>query len=115
MPVVDDLVIRRLRTLRDAVARPGEDVLGELLALFERDAWLRVKAIEEAVAGGNGEARRQAAHALKGAAGNVGAARVAATAGHVEKHEIAPDVLALLAREVEAAVAALRVHLSAGA
>src|SRR4051812_18827090 len=97
-PVVDDVVVARLRLLRDQVARPGEDVLGELLGLFERDAKVRMDAIIAAVSAEHVatelarpldatramEARRQAAHALKGSAGNVGAARVAALAAHVE-------------------------------
>jgi HPt (histidine-containing phosphotransfer) domain-containing protein len=53
-----------------------------------------------------------AAHALKGAAANIGAARVAATAGHVEKNEIDEAVAELLHQEVEAALQALRTRLA---
>jgi HPt (histidine-containing phosphotransfer) domain-containing protein len=121
LPIVDEIAVKRLRQLRDQVAKPGEDVLGELLGLFERDARVRVDAIRAAVALGTGalgtgaaaaEARRQAAHALKGAAGNIGAARVAATAGHVEKNEIDEAVVDLLRDEVEAALQALRSRLA---
>lgn len=118
VPVVDEIAVRRLRQLRDQVARPGEDVLAELLGLFERDAHVRVKALRAAVAlaatdvAASAEARRQAAHALKGAAGNIGAARVALTAGHAEKNDIDGTVVDLLHREVEAALQALRTRLA---
>lgn len=110
--MVDELAVKRLQQLRDQVARPGEDVLGELVALFERDARLRVNAIRDAVATGAAEARRQAAHALKGAAGNIGAARVAATAAHVEKEDVDVEIAELLHREVEVALQALRTRLA---
>ena len=112
IPVVDDVVVARLRLLRDQVARPGEDVLGELLALFERDALLRLHAIAEAIRAGSSEGRRQAAHALKGSAGNVGAARVAALAAHVENNPCLADVVARLEQEIAVAVAALRLRLA---
>lgn len=112
VPVVDEIAVRRLRQLRDQVARPGEDVLGELLGLFERDAILRIAALRAALAiadvTASAEARRQAAHALKGAAGNIGAARVALTAAHVEATEVELAVVELLGSEVEAAIRALR-------
>lgn len=112
VPVVDDVVIERLRALRDQVARPGEDVLGELLALFVNDTRVRIRAIRTALAEDNGEARRQAAHALKGSAGNVGARRVAEVAAFLEKGApVAADV-DLLEGEVESAIAALRLRLS---
>lgn len=107
--------MRRLRQLRDQVARPGEDVLGELLGLFARDARLRVEALRASLAMGGpegAEARRQAAHALKGASANIGAARVAATAAHMEKNEIDAAVVELLHQEVEAALPALRTWLA---
>lgn len=115
VPIVDEIAVNRLRQLRDQVARPGEDVLGELLGLFERDARARVAALRATLVEGGAaapEARRQAAHALKGAAGNIGAARVAATAAHVEKNDVAADVIDLLNQEVEAALVALRARLS---
>src|SRR5205823_10755726 len=81
--VVDDVVVRRLLTLRDQVAKPGEDVLGELLQLFERDSRVRLLALKDALAARDSGARKSAAHALKGSAGNVGARRVAAIAAHI--------------------------------
>lgn len=108
-PVIDDVVVERLCLLRDRVARPGEDVLGELLSLFERDAHVRLDDLARAR---SREEQRLSAHALKGAAANVGAARVAAWAAHIEKNECCAEALAQLAREITAAVAALRVRLA---
>src|ERR1051325_828999 len=85
VPVVDDVVVSRLLALRDQVAKPGEDVLGELLVLFERDSVTRLEALHQALAARDADAKKNAAHALKGAASNIGAARVAAWAAHVEK------------------------------
>lgn len=118
VPVVDEVAVRRLRQLRDQVARPEEDVLGELLGLFERDAHVRIAALRAAVdlasrdEAASAEARRQAAHALKGAAGNIGAARVARVAAHVEKNAVDGAVVDLLHREIEAALHALRTRLA---
>jgi HPt (histidine-containing phosphotransfer) domain-containing protein len=116
VPVVDEIAVKRLCQLRDQVARPGEDVLGELLSLFERDAQVRVVALRAALAlpdpSAAAEARRQAAHALKGAAGNIGAARVAATAAHVERNEVDRSIVDLLQREVDVALQALRTRLA---
>src|SRR5262249_915544 len=110
VPVVDDVVVARLLALRDQVAKPGEDVLGELLTLFERDPATRIDALKAAIAAGDLEAKKNAAHALKGAAGNIGAQRVAAWAAHVEKApigaEMAKDVERLSA-EVQVASVAL--------
>ena len=105
--VVDDVVVRRLLALRDQVAKPGEDVLGELLQLFERDSQLRLVALKDAVAHGDADARKSAAHALKGSAGNVGARRVAAMAAHIEKQDVDVDALDRLAAEIAAAIDAL--------
>jgi HPt (histidine-containing phosphotransfer) domain-containing protein len=107
VPVVDEAVIQRLRALRDQVARPGEDVLGELLALFVNDTAVRLQTIRAALASGDAEGRRLAAHALKGSAGNVGARRVAELAAHVEKNPATPADIDALEEEVAAAVQVL--------
>lgn len=115
VPVVDELAVKRLCQLRDQVARPGEDVLGELLGLFERDARVRVDALRASLTMGGAagaEQRRQAAHALKGAAGNIGAGRVAVTAAHMEKNEIDESIVDLLHQEIDAALQALRTRLA---
>lgn len=109
VPIVDDVVVARLLALRDQVAKPGEDVLGDLLVLFTRDTRARIAALR---ASAQSELdRRQAAHALKGSAGNVGAGRVAAIAAHVEKHGVDADALDRLEREVEVALLALAARL----
>ncbi len=110
-PVVDDVVVARLLTLRDQVARPGEDVLGELLTLFERDSVVRIAAIRAALAAGDVEERRNAAHALKGSAGNVGARRVAALAARIEGNVAADADADRLESEVAAALVALKARL----
>lgn len=112
LPIVDDVVVARLCLLRDQVARPGEDVLGELVALFERDAQLRLATIGSALDDGGSEARRQAAHALKGSAGNVGAARVAALAAHIEQSSCSAELVTRLGAEITAAVGVLRQRLA---
>jgi HPt (histidine-containing phosphotransfer) domain-containing protein len=112
--IVDDVVIQRLLALRDAVAKPGEDVLGDLLRLFARDSDTRLAMLRAALAAKDEEGRKNAAHALKGAAGNVGAKRVAAIAAHVEKHAVDEALLTLLAAEVDAALAALGARLCPG-
>ena len=109
VPVVDDVVVARLLTLRDQVAKQGEDVLGELLGLFERDTSVRVASLRTSL--NNAEERRNAAHALKGSAGNVGAARVAAMAAWIEKNAIVDDDIDRLERAVAAALVALRARL----
>jgi HPt (histidine-containing phosphotransfer) domain-containing protein len=113
-PIVDDVVVQRLLALRDAVAKPGEDVLGDLLRLFERDSQTRLATLRAAVANADGEGRKNAAHALKGSAGNVGAKRVAVIAAHVEKHDVDASTIERLACEVEAAFAALMAQLCPG-
>lgn len=119
VPIVDEVVVERLRQLRDQVAHPGEDVLGDLLTLFERDARARIAILRAAVLKVSAsaskdpyDARRQAAHALKGAAGNIGASRVAATAAHVEMNAVDPAIIDLLQQEVDAALIALRARLA---
>jgi two-component system, sensor histidine kinase and response regulator len=113
-PIVDDVVVKRLLALRDAVAKPGEDVLGDLLRLFARDSETRLAMMRAALADGDADMRKNAAHALKGAAGNVGAKRVAVIAAHVEKHAIDDAVLARLEAEVKAALSALAERLCPG-
>jgi HPt (histidine-containing phosphotransfer) domain-containing protein len=114
VPIVDDVVVKRLLTLRDQVAKPGEDVLGDLLSLFERDTRTRLEAIRSAVSHANADERKNAAHALKGSAGNVGAQRVAAIAAFVEKNWPAHGDLERLELEVAEALAVLRARLAPG-
>jgi HPt (histidine-containing phosphotransfer) domain-containing protein len=104
-PVLDDVVVRRLRELRAQVQRPGEDLLGELIGLFERDSAGRLETLR---VGQGATVRRQAAHALKGSAANLGAARVAARALAIERAPELPGDVDGLAAAVTEAIAELR-------
>ncbi len=64
----------------------GDAALGrEILAVFLQDTPGRLAALEEAVHGGRSDEVRVLAHALKGAAANVGALAVSQAAQAVEK------------------------------
>ncbi|OGQ17158.1 MAG: hypothetical protein A2138_27115 [Deltaproteobacteria bacterium RBG_16_71_12] len=106
--ILDEAVLTRLRELRAQVQRPGEDLLGELIALFERDSRMRLQALRAAATPAE---RKQAAHALKGSAANLGAARVAALAQHAERHPEEPVDVDTLAAAVTQAASALRERL----
>lgn len=111
-PILDDVVVRRLGDLRRQVQRPEEDLLGELILLFERDSAARLQVLR---APPSPEERRQAAHALKGSAANLGALRVAARALHIERNPEDPvDVDGLAAAVAEAIVELRRTLLAPG-
>jgi HPt (histidine-containing phosphotransfer) domain-containing protein len=111
--VLDAPTIARLRQLAADTQRDGEDVLGELFSLYEKDARARVVAIATAVQAGELAAAGAVAHALKGASANVGAVQVRARCADVEAAAKAGDRAgaaahaARMAPEVEAALAAL--------
>ena len=107
LPILDETVLARLHDLRAQVQRPGEDMLGELIVLFERDSGARIEALRHAA---DAAERKQAAHALKGSAANLGALRVAARALHIEKHPGDPVDVDGLAGAVAESVAELRVR-----
>jgi HPt (histidine-containing phosphotransfer) domain-containing protein len=69
-PALDPGVLESLRQLNQE-GQP--DVVHEVLTVFLSDAPLRVAAIEEAVRSGDATWVHRAAHAFKGAAGNIGA------------------------------------------
>lgn len=73
----------------------------EVVALFVEDVPRRLQAVEEALAAGDAPALSRAAHALKGAAGNIGAVAVQAMATTLEAdalHGVPPDGPARLDR-----------------
>ena len=110
-PVLDETALRRLRSLAESVARPGEDVLGDIAVLFIDDSQARVAALRTAWAAGHSVDARRHAHTLKGAAGHVGAVFVVKAAGAIEADCARPvDEAALdeLAHHLETAWAALR-------
>jgi HPt (histidine-containing phosphotransfer) domain-containing protein len=98
--------------------RPGEnrtatDVLGEFVALFSRDAPARLTLIREGRASGQPLIVADAAHALKGAAATLGAARVQALAHAIEllaKGAVATGVTELPMTAVDAALVDQLVH-----
>ena len=61
-----------------------DDLAIEVIGVFLDDCPTRLDAIEAAVSDGNAEHLRHAAHAFKGAAANIAAAQVAATASTLE-------------------------------
>ena len=71
----------QMATLRDAL---GDEELRAMLARLPAAIAQAHQKIEEAVAAGNLEAARRAAHGLEGVATNFGAARIAATAREME-------------------------------
>lgn len=113
VPVVDDVVLRRLLALRDEVARPGENLLGELLTLFAQDTQARIHTIRSALARGDHAACKRAAHAIKGAAGNIGATRVAHLAAQLEGADLSRGDVDQLEAEVSAALRLLEERLLA--
>lgn len=104
-PILDEVVVARLRELRTQVQRPGEDLLADLIGLFERDSEGRLRAMRDAVTPAG---RKEAAHALKGSAANLGAARVAALALRIERNPAEPGDVDALAAAVTEAIATLR-------
>jgi HPt (histidine-containing phosphotransfer) domain-containing protein len=110
LAVLDDDIVRRLLDLRASVARPGENMLGELLRLFATDSASRIAALRAAVAADDEEAIRMTAHALKGAAANMGALRVVGLAQRLERDQPARtlDAVDALERFVLEATDALR-------
>ena len=105
LPVLDASVTGPLRAL-------GPDVLGQIGATYLADVPVRLEALRSAVATGDAEAARRAAHAVKGASAGIGASRVKTAAAALEQAaregELpAPDGLDDLAALVEEVAHAL--------
>ena len=78
---LDPAVLDSLRQL----TQPGEpDVLADVLGLFLADAPTRLGAIAAAAAAGDAAALQRSAHALKGAAGAIGASALHAACRELE-------------------------------
>ena len=90
-----------------------EDLWAEICAIWLEDSGRMFGEVRIAVESRNPEALRRAAHAMKGASANVGAARVAAKAKMIEQSALGEDWGALgscvgeLAEETEAVRRAL--------
>jgi len=72
-PEPEALDISTLERLRVLAAATNPALLGEIIRAFHSDAEERIAAMRTAIADGDAGALRAAAHALKGASGNVGA------------------------------------------
>jgi HPt (histidine-containing phosphotransfer) domain-containing protein len=105
--VLDARVLAGLREYQ----RPGEpDFLTNLIGIFLNDLSLRLESIRNAQTRGDLEALRSAAHALKGASGELGAKRLHALCAQLEAAARSRIVAAVhpLAREVEDEAARVR-------
>lgn len=81
-PALDPAVLEALRQL----TIEGEpDALREVLELFRTEAAARLEAVSAAVAAADAAAVQRAAHAFKGAAGTIGAARLQAACRRLEE------------------------------
>jgi signal transduction histidine kinase/DNA-binding response OmpR family regulator len=78
-PVVFDESALSMRVAGD------RDLMGEVIQVFLEDSPARLAAIDAAVGARQAEAIRISAHALKGAAGNIGADALCAAAGALER------------------------------
>jgi CheY-like chemotaxis protein/HPt (histidine-containing phosphotransfer) domain-containing protein len=79
--VLEPAVLADLRQMRDGGV---PDVFRDLLQLFRADAPQLLTAMRAAVAEGNAEQLKQAAHSLKGAAANLGARQMSGIAAELE-------------------------------
>ncbi|GAB2510586.1 response regulator [Lysobacter humi (ex Lee et al. 2017)] len=80
-PVLDEAVVTQLRALAEA-SDPA--LLAQIFGAFRSDTAQRLGLLRTAAAHADADLLRRTAHTLKGAAANVGAARLAATAGELD-------------------------------
>lgn len=81
----------RLATLRELGPADGQGLLPAAAEAFRQGIHPSLEAIRRAVDNGGGPALEQVAHKLKGAAANIGANRVAAVCGELERSSTAAD------------------------
>jgi two-component system sensor histidine kinase/response regulator len=117
-PVVDVLDADRILALRKLGPADGVGLLPVLARVFLDDIPARLGSVEQAVAAGDAEALRQAAHQLKGAAANVGANAVAAVCAELEAKgrsgaTAEPVLVSRLATDLDQASQALEAALAA--
>lgn len=90
-----------------------EELWKEIRAIWAEDVPQMLQTVRDALEAQNGDGLRRAAHALKGASSNVGAARVADCARTIETNALDEDwstlteVVAKLGEEVERALEVL--------
>ena len=96
----------RLAMLRELGPEDGLGLLPAAAEAFRKDAPGRLAVLRDSVHNGGGQALTQAAHALKGAAANIGATAVAALCGELEemgrsgKHDGGPQLVSRLEAEL---------------
>jgi HPt (histidine-containing phosphotransfer) domain-containing protein len=84
LAVLDGDAVDRLHDLATHVQRPGETLLADLTTLFANDSSARCDRLRAACANGDIEQIRKIAHALKGAALNMGAKHVVSLCSQLE-------------------------------
>ena len=105
--------------LRGGGAGAEGHVVAELVGLFIEHAPPKITAIREAIAGGDAEAAKRAAHSLKGSSANVGARGMQQVCEQIEQAAAggvlsqAPALLAQLEEESVVVAAALRAEVGA--
>ncbi len=92
--VLDSIAVMRLAKMRSLA---GRDLLIDLVALFARDVPTQIDACQDALARGDFEALRRAAHAAKGNAGVLGAVEFGAICARIEGRAESGDVSELSA------------------
>jgi CheY-like chemotaxis protein len=109
--------LRRIRALQ----RPGTpDILNKVVTLFENAAPRQLKAMQEALAGADGEALKRAAHSLKSSSASLGAGACAQLCRELEALGAAGDLAAagpkvdVLEFELDGALTALRYQVKRG-
>jgi CheY-like chemotaxis protein len=90
LPVLDRAVLDSLKALQE----PGEEgMVEELIGLFLRDTPVKIASLEEALREARWPVVKESAHGLKGTASNLGARRLAALCGRLEKLAMEGGVL----------------------
>jgi signal transduction histidine kinase/DNA-binding response OmpR family regulator len=87
-PLFDDSRLREFIEFDDK----DRSMTREVIKLFVADAPQRLQEIEKAMAQGNDQALKSAAHALKGAASNIGAVALQQACSHIEAFALAGDL-----------------------
>jgi len=117
LPLLDESKLEQLLDLDEG--KPG--LLQEMAALFKAETPRRLKAIAEGIEAGSALAVMEAAHALKGASGLMGAEIVFALArdleiktktGGLPLREVSMEALSRLGEAVQEAQAAIDIFLS---
>jgi two-component system, sensor histidine kinase and response regulator len=88
--VLDPRVVARLERLG---ATAGEDLLGQLAALFLADAEIRIRELRLALAVGDATAVVRSAHSLTGSSGNLGATELSRLCGVLAADGPAADLV----------------------